>query len=272
MNWTSVPVCSFSSNDEKLMPVIRATIRILFFSLTTILLYAIYISGLSVLYIVKRTPEEWKNRMVRIWARTTATIIGMDLNIKGTPPEAPFFLVSNHLGYLDIIPFFICLDCVFVAKSEVRSWPIIGRMTESVGVIFIDREVKRDIHRVNRLITSHVNDREGIVLFPEGTSTRGDEVKAFKSSLLRYPAEKKLPVSFASITYRTNDPEKPTSEWICWWGDMTFLDHFFNMLKLKSFETIITFGNHKVADTDRKKLADRLHQLVKRQFIPIETD
>lgn len=244
------------------------------FSAATLTLYAIYLSGLSVYQLRKgrgRVPETWRNRIARLWASSTAGIMGLNIHLKGTPPEPPFFLVSNHLSYVDIIPILLHTDCVFIAKSEVKSWPLIGWMARSAGVIFIDREMKRDVHRVNRLIAANLTDRQGVVLFPEGTSTRGEEVKSFKSALLRYAAQQEFPVSYATITYRTHDPDKAASEWICWWGDMTFLDHFFNMLKLKSFDTIITFGEQMVSETDRKKLADRLHQLVKQQFTPTET-
>lgn len=254
------------------MSVIRASTRLLGFTLSTLILYAIYMSGYFVLYPLDNFRVVWRNKMVRFWAKTTAKILGVRLTVNGTPPKAPFFLVCNHLSYVDIIPLFIYMDCVFIAKSEVKSWPLIGRMARSIGVIFVNRELKRDVRRVNRIVASNITDRRGVVLFPEGTSTRGDRVKEFKSSLLRHAARMEFPVSFASITYRTDDPAKPASEWICWWGDMTFLDHFFNMLRLKSFDTIITFGERTVVETDRKKLANRLHQLVERQFIPIETE
>ena len=210
--------------------------------------------------------------MVRIWAVAVSRLMGIRFRIEGAPPDPPFFLVSNHLSYVDILPYFIYLDCVFIAKSEIRSWPLIGKMAASVGVIFIDRELKRDVRRVNRLIASNITEKVGVVLFPEGTSTGGDRVKEFKSALLRFAAQNDFPVSYASIRYWTGDPGKSPSEWICWWGDMTFADHFFNMLKLKSFDTIVTFGDNRVSDTDRKKLARKLHQLVNQQFLPTETE
>lgn len=213
-------------------------------------------------------PAGWRNTMVRIWTLITIKILGLKVNIKGTPPDPPFFLVSNHLSYIDIISFFSVVNGVFIAKSQVESWPFIGRMARSIHIIFIDRETKRDIPRVNRLIASNITGYQGVILFPEGTSTNGEHVKDFKSSLLQYAADEKFPVSYATITYRTHERDKPAHEWVCWWGDMTFPDHFFNLLKLKSFEATVTFGEQKVRGTNRKMLGDTLHQLVKHQFTP----
>ncbi len=250
------------------MTSIRAVLRFATLIFLTLALYLIYLTGKSVLLIRNVDFTSWRINMVRKWAKGFAAIINLDLRIEGTPPEAPFLLVSNHLSYLDIIPYFILMDCVFVSKSEVRSWPIIGRIAKDVSIIFINRDLKRDIPRVNRLIEENITEQQGIVLFPEGTTTRGDQVKFFKSSLLQYAASRNFPVSYSSITYHTSEPDKPAHEWVCWWGDMTFVDHFFKMLYLKSIKAVVTFGEHYIQATDRKELAKKLHTHVQQQFTP----
>jgi 1-acyl-sn-glycerol-3-phosphate acyltransferase len=251
------------------MSNVRAVIRSAGFIVVTVGLYSIYLLGRSLLFLVNANPTRWRTGMVRRWAQACGSIIQLETNIEGTPPDPPFLLVSNHLSYVDILPFFMAMDCVFVAKNEVKSWPVLGRMAAGINIIFIDRETKRDIPRVNRLIEKNINSHQGIVIFPEGTTTKGDRVKKFNSSLLEYAASRNFPVSYSSITYCTNDPGRPAHEWVCWWGDMTFVTHFFNMLKLSSIQATVRFGEHKIQDKDRKRLAKSLHERVQQQFTPI---
>jgi len=251
------------------MSSLRALVRLLAIIVYTALIYLVYLIGLLFLEIFKRENYRWKNRMSSLWALAVRKIMGMDININGTIPEPPFFLVSNHLSYVDIVPFFAMLPCTFVAKSELATWPVLGTMAKTMNVIFINRENHRDIPRVNKRISSNIRDDQGVILFPEATSSPGKKVLPFRSSLLKYPAEHKFPVSYASITYRSTDKRFPAETSICWWGEMTFADHFFNLLKIKNFETTISFGDRRISKDNRKKLADTMHQLVQELFVPV---
>lgn len=250
------------------MSILRGTFRAFGFTVLTLFLYSLYLAGRGCLLLLRKDPTRWRNGVVRCWATSLAFILNMDIKLKGTPPDPPFLLVSNHLSYVDILPFFISMDCVFVAKSEVRSWPVLGRMAEGINIIFIDRSLIRDIPRVNRLIDRNINDKQGVILFPEGTTTNGETVKRFKSSLLKYAASKNFPVSYASIRYCTSDFKKPAKNWVCWWGDQSFTDHFIKLLTVPSIRAVVTFGDNRVKNNDRKKLAKKLQKQVESQFIP----
>lgn len=251
------------------MSSLRALTRLFAIIVFTAFFYLVYLLGLLFLELIRRGNYRWRHRMLSLWALVVRKIMGMDIHVNGTLPESPFFLVSNHLSYVDIVPFFALLPCTFVAKSELATWPVLGTMAKSLNVIFINRENHRDIPRVNRRISSNIREDQGVILFPEATSSPGKEVLPFRSSLLKYPAEHKFPVSYASITYRTTDKRYPAETSICWWGEMTFADHFFNLLKLKNFETTVSFGDRRVIKDNRKKLADTMHQLVKEMFVPV---
>jgi 1-acyl-sn-glycerol-3-phosphate acyltransferase len=198
-----------------------------------------------------------------------ARVIGMRVRPTGTPPHPPFLLVSNHLSYVDIALLATQLDCVFVAKRDIRDWPALGRVVAAMDTIFIDREHPRDVVRVNERIAEALATGDGVVLFAEGTSTRGDRVLPLQPSLLDVAARRQLPVWYASLTYRTPAGAVPADLAVCWWGDMLFFDHFFGLLKLPGFEARITFGPEPVRDTNRKQLAQRLHQSIAEQFIPV---
>jgi len=210
--------------------------------------------------------------MLHKWAQTAAFIIGLNIDASCNAPAAPFLLVSNHLSYVDVVVLASRLECLFVAKKEVESWPIIGNLCRSVGTIFIDRSSRRDLPRVNAEIGQALEDGRGVILFAEGTSSKGSSVLPFRSSLLEAAARGSFPVSYAAVSYRglANDP--PASLSVCWWGDMTFGSHFAELLRLRPIQATVSFGSTEIRADDRKTLADRLWFEVNRLFVPVDLD
>jgi 1-acyl-sn-glycerol-3-phosphate acyltransferase len=210
-----------------------------------------------------------RGTVFRTWARFTAQIIGMRLRVQGHPPTDPFLLVSNHLSYVDVVVFASQCNCIFVAKQEVSRWPGIGSLAKFVDTIFIDRADRNDVIRVSTLIESELSSGRSVVLFPEGTSSPGETVLPFNSSLLEAAAKTGRAVSYATLTYETPRRESPAHLAVCWWGDMTFMSHLFNLLKLSSFSATVVYGPEPVRLDNRKVLARTLWRKVLDQFIPV---
>jgi 1-acyl-sn-glycerol-3-phosphate acyltransferase len=210
-----------------------------------------------------------RQRVFRWWGRTIARAIGMKVRVEGSPPSGPFFLVSNHLSYVDIALYAAHVDAVFIAKRDVKGWPFLGPIVAAFDTIFIDRENARDIPAANGKIAEALARGEGVVLFAEGTSSRGAEVLPIKSSLLQYPAERGVPVSCSAVSYRTEEPEPPASTAVCWWGDAEFLGHFREMLAIRRIEATVRFGKEAVTDGDRKRLAAKVHAAISGIFEPV---
>ena len=211
----------------------------------------------------------WRQLVFRSWTNWFARLAGMTIEVIGEPPHPPFFLVSNHLGYVDIAALRGVVTGVFVAKREIDGWFLAGRMVRDMGNIYIDRNNRRDIPRAGEKIIEKLNEGEGVIIFPEGTSTRGDDVLPFNSSFFEFAAKTDLPVSYVSVSYRTPEGSPPASERICWWDDTTFIEHLFRLFTLKGFTAVLSFGEQPVLNTDRKLLASELRQKVKEKFIPV---
>ena len=251
------------------MRLLRRYVRIASLSLVTGLFFTILWAVFVLLLPAPRLRRPARNTVFRVWARICLRVIGGRLRVEGHPPKAPFLLVCNHLGYVDIPVLAACTDAWFVAKMEMRSWPLVGVLCRSVGTIFIDRQVSRDVLRVNRLIENVLADGYGVVLFPEGTSTQGFEVRRFRTSLLDFPARTGMPVHAAALTYGTEPGEPPAHLSVCWWGDAPLFAHAQRLFELRRFDIVVRFSAETVTGGDRKELAAVLHREVDQLFEPV---
>ncbi|HLP77049.1 MAG TPA: lysophospholipid acyltransferase family protein, partial [Candidatus Paceibacterota bacterium] len=171
-------------------------------------------------------------------------------------------LVSNHLGYVDILVLASLTPAVFVAKREVKSWPVFGWFAQLAGTVFVHRERRAQTVEATQEIEAVLGDSVLVILFPEGTSSDGKTVLPFKSSLLE-PAVKQSPEIFAGWIHYELDDGDP-SEDVCYWGDMTLVPHLINLLSKHSVRAIVRFAPLREAPSDRKELARRLHAEVMR--------
>lgn len=249
---------------------VRGAVRLVFFLfVTSMVIIFLLIGNLILKVIFSKKQLKWKYQVIKVWANLIRLLLNIEVEMKGTPPKPPFFMAGNHLSYIDIIPLWLFSDTTFVAKSDISSWPVIGRVSHLIGIIFINRNMKRDVYRVNRLITQSIGDCQGVTVFPEGTSTKGKVVKPFHSSLLQYPVKKNMEVHYFSLSYKSKDPNRSAANYICWWGDMEFVSHFWELLKLSGFKATIRFGKKTVTGNDRKQMASRLWRNIQNDFIPV---
>ena len=104
--------------------------------------------------------------------------------------------------------------------------------------------------------------------FVRVTAPGGQEVARFHPSLLEVPARARYPVSYASLGYTTDDDSAPAHLAVCWWGEMEFPGHFWKLLGLPGFQATVAFGDDRIQDDDRKRLAARLWRAVSALFTP----
>ena len=208
----------------------------------------------------------WRDFILRNWGRMLLRILRVQVVQQGHPPAGGGFLISNHLSYIDILLLGASGGGSFVAKSEIESWPIFGRLCRVGEVIFVRRNLKRDIPRVIDEIRRRLEIASTILVFPEGTSTGGDAVAPFRPSLLAPAAEGDIPVHWAAISYHTEPDDPPAKEVVCWWGGMGFGPHILRLMGLRRFQARIEFGSEPILDHDRKRLAGKLEQAVGTAF------
>jgi len=194
----------------------------------------------------------WLQRM----CRQTLRVMGVELDVAGTVPERGL-LVCNHLSYVDILALSACTPVVFVAKREVKHWPVFGWFAMLAGTVFVDRENRTRVGRTTQEIETALKHGALVVLFPEGTSSDGKTVLPFKSSLLEPAAHLAHPLTTALIHYQL--PGGDVGEEVCYWKDMTLVPHLINLMSKRGLRASLRFTQTRTASTDRKEIARQLH-------------
>lgn len=248
----------------------RARLRLTAVIVMTVLLVAPRLVVMLLAPVAPKLERRLRRPFVRLWGYLAAPLIGMRLRVLGDIPKPPFFLVSNHLSYVDNFVLLGLTGGAFVARHDVRNWPGANIVALAANTIYIDRSKVRDTLRVAEDIRRELDRGVGIVVYPEARTSPGYEVRPFKSSLLEPAVEAGIPVHYCTLHYETLPGEPPASEVVCWHTPIGFLTHAMRLLSLRGFNATVTFGPEPVAAQDRKALAQALHEAVVEQFTPVQ--
>jgi lyso-ornithine lipid O-acyltransferase len=199
-----------------------------------------------------RGRAHWLHR----WTRRALRWMGIAVRTEGQPPTTGV-LISNHLGYLDVFVFSAIAPTVFVSNDDVSRWPLAGVLARLSGTVFIDRRRRADVVRVGEAMAPIIEAGQPVALFLEGTSTGGDRVLPFHSSLLAPAVRKGWTITPAHIIYAGEGAGASTAE-LAYWGDAVFFPHFLNVMGLRRGEARVCFGAARPATGDRRDLALQL--------------
>ncbi|WP_020179570.1 lysophospholipid acyltransferase family protein [Methylopila sp. M107] len=209
--------------------------------------------------------------------RFAMRVVGVKVTVIGAPSSArPLLIASNHASWLDISVLGSVCPMSFVAKSEIAGWPVFGWLARLQRTIFVDRARRTHTATVNREMAERMIAGSPVVLFAEGTSSDGNRVLAFRTSLLGAAraaiaasggdSVAVQPVSIA-YTHRNGLPlGRLGRPFVAWYGDMTFGIHLWSILRDGAIDATVTFGETMTADaaTDRKRLAGLAEREVRR--------
>lgn len=142
-------------------------------------------------------------RAVQSWSHAIVRSAGLEVTISGeVPPAGTRVLgVANHISWLDVQVLHSVWHVRFVAKAEVRRWPVIGWLSDRTGTLFIERANRRHAAHINQSIHQALADGDAVAVFPEGRTTRGNELLRFHASLLQPAVVEEVAVVPVAIRY-----------------------------------------------------------------------
>jgi lyso-ornithine lipid O-acyltransferase len=213
--------------------------------LATLILLPVLLVALALDHKLKVIVPVW-------WHRIVCRILGIRVIVHGDPALArPLLLVSNHVSWTDINVLGTVKPLSFIAKSEVKDWPVFGWLARLQRTVFIDRNRKRDAGRQAQMIANRlVHQRDVIVLFAEGTTSDGTHLLPFKSSLtgaadLARSAEGTTAIQPVALAYTRQGglplglARRIETSWI---GDVELMPHLMWLLKAPPIDVEVLFG------------------------------
>lgn len=153
-----------------------------------------------------RLSREKKLEAIQHWSQDTLDILGIQVAHE-TPlasldhENAPRLLVANHVSWVDALIIQTIQPSIFVAKSEVRSWPIVGSIATGCGVVFVDRGSPSSARRMVDDLSSALHHGYCVAGFPEGTSSEGSTVSLFHANLFEAAINHNIQVQPLAIRY-----------------------------------------------------------------------
>jgi 1-acyl-sn-glycerol-3-phosphate acyltransferase len=204
---------------------------------------------------------ELRERALRLHKISNALLnhFGVVRRVSGRIPDSGL-LVTNHVSFADIMLLSAVQPMVFVSKSEVAAWPVVGDIAGAAGTLFVERSRRTDVARVNADLRRILDAGLLVTLFPEGTSSDGSRVLPFQPSLLQPAVEAAIPVHPGHLSYWGVD--RLRADDVAYFGDRDLLPCLFALLNRKTTFGEVHFGEPVAPATDRKTLAALLHSRV----------
>lgn len=209
----------------------------------------------------ERCTEAQRQRAVQDWSRRMLQRMGVELVLHGQPPvTGPVLVVSNHISWLDILAINAARPCRFVSKSDVKDWPLVGRLVAGSGTLFIERERRRDVMRVVHHLAERLQAGDVLAVFPEGTTGDGCGVLPFHANLLQAAVVTDRPVQAVALAYRDRRTRQPHAG-PTYVGDTTLVASLWRTLCADDLQVVLRFAEPETAQgRDRRQWAEDLRQ------------
>jgi len=210
--------------------------------------------------------------------RVLRRVLGVKLRVVGQPVrDRPVLFVSNHVSWVDIIVIGSIMPIAYIAKREVRDWPLVGITAKLQRTVFVDRTRRHQTAEAVADIVRTLNGGTSVVLFAEGTSSDGNHVLPFRSALLGAIKHAATHASEASniliqpmsICYTAlygipmGRQHRPL---VAWYGDLDFMPHIKTFVDRAAVDAVVSFGEPVRAGgaTDRKIMTRQLEGTIRR--------
>jgi 1-acyl-sn-glycerol-3-phosphate acyltransferase len=214
-----------------------------------------------------RLSAAQQQQEIQRWARRVLAILEVEVACTPLPATASTTLVvCNHLSWLDVLVMQSLLPAVFVAKSEVQAWPVVGKLAQACATIFVQRASARSARAMVDSAATALASGHSVVAFPEGTSSDGSEVLGFHANIFECAIQADCAVLPVTLHYldRSSGGPATAAHFI---DDMTLLSSLRDVLASGTIQARVHLGApiHAAGHT-RKSLSLQAHASVRSQL------
>jgi 1-acyl-sn-glycerol-3-phosphate acyltransferase len=213
--------------------------------------------GIVLVRFPRLTPAE---RLARIgwWSQKMLRVLGIALRVDGQVASGGCLLAVNHISWLDImVVHAVAPQARFVSKADVKAWPLISRLVDSAGTLYIERERKRDALRVVHAMAEALAAGHTVAIFPEGTTSTGHGLLPFHANLLQAAIATATPVQ--PVALRFSDSSDDVSAAMEFVGATTLAESLWTSACGDGVVARVSFlPPRPSANAERRELAGRL--------------
>ena len=201
------------------------------------------LAGLAtIVFLFPRMTGPQRQARVQAWSQGMLGVMGIALQVRGTPPTAgPMLVVANHISWLDILVLDAAGYCRFVSKAEVRHWPLVGTLATGGGTLYIERESRRDAMRVVHHMAESLKAGDIVAVFPEGTTSDGVTLLPFHANLLQAAISADVPVQPVALQF-LDTASGAISLTPCYIGDDTLVGSIWRTLSGAPITAVVSYG------------------------------
>lgn len=210
---------------------LRTALRAVFRAIFRLSRVALHLAGgiLTVALIYPYAPQDKRLALKQRWSRQLLNVLGVTLKVGAgdTASEATVtrpvgMLVANHISFLDIFVINAWAPAAFVAKDDVRDWPLVGWLSQRTETIFLERGSRRAAHAARDHLVSQLRAGQLVAVFPEGTTSNGRNVQPFHSALFQSAIDAAAPVIPLALRYFNAQSPHPShaADYV---GEMTLI-------------------------------------------------
>jgi len=228
-----LPIFLNKQTQSSLVVRIVRILRVILHTLYGILVSIILLPTLS---------SRQRNRVIGHWSHQLLRIFNIQLIVNGEPPNrdlAGIMFVGNHISWLDIHVLNSIHAVRFIAKAEVKNWPVFGLLAKKANTLFINREDKKDTVRVIESTSKGLLKGDSFCFFPEGTTTDGTDLLRFKGGLMQASINANTDIWPFVISYpdHSGSPNKK----MAFVGKATLIASILQIISISRPQATITF-------------------------------
>ena len=197
----------------------------------------------TIALVFPRAEASRRHALIKSWSRALLAMLRIEMRVDGADVDAlpgNLLIVANHISWLDVFVLHSLRPSRFIAKSELRDWPLLGHLIVGSGTLFLERGRRRDTHRINGHAREVLASGDTIAIFPEGTTTDGTEVLPFHASLLQPIIDAQGHLQPVAIRYC--GPDGGYNDAPAYVGETSFVECLWRVLGERRMVVAVTLG------------------------------